>query len=145
MRCFTAIRNLTQSYNAHDGRGPAVFRREKRTAVLKASFSARKFFKKTFRLFRSTLQRSTHGRRYSSTCGVPFPLETKPVTNLAERASLKIATAHSLVIRGSLYALTMTLLPWRVASRTRSSGVTRIGPATAAGSRRACDVTQFWQ
>jgi hypothetical protein len=40
---------------------------------------------------------------------VPFPLETKPVTNLAARASLKTTRAHSLVISGSLYVLTMTL------------------------------------
>jgi hypothetical protein len=76
---------------------------------------------------------------------VPFPLETKPVTNPAARASLKTATAHSLVISGSLYVLTMILPPWRRASRTSSAGVTRIGPTTAAGSRRACEVTQFWQ
>jgi len=51
---------------------------------------------------------------------VPFPLETKPVTNPAARASLKTTTAHSLVISGSLYVLTMTLPPWRMASRTSS-------------------------
>ena len=43
------------------------------------------------------------------------------------------------------HVLTMTLPPWRMASRTSSAGVTRMGPATAAGSRRACEVTQFWQ
>jgi hypothetical protein len=48
-------------------------------------------------------------------------------------------------ISGSLYVLTMTLLLWRRASRTSSAGVMRIGPTAAAGSRRACEVTQFWQ
>ena len=32
---------------------------------------------------------------YSSTCGVPFPLETNPVIRPAARACLNIATAHS--------------------------------------------------
>jgi len=57
------------------------------------------------------LVKINHGRTYSRTCSVPFPLETKPVTNPAPRASLKTARAHSLVISGSLYVLTMTLLP----------------------------------
>ena len=42
------------------------------------------------------------GRMYSSTCGVPLPLETNPVSSPADFASLKTATAHSLVISGSL-------------------------------------------
>ena len=42
------------------------------------------------------------GPRYSSTCGVPLPFETNPVISPAALASLKMATAHSLVISGSL-------------------------------------------
>jgi hypothetical protein len=34
---------------------------------------------------------------------------------------------------------------WRRESRTSSADVTRIGPTAAAGSRRVCEVTQFWQ
>ena len=39
----------------------------------------------------------------------------------------------------------MTCAPNRFASRTIASGDASIGGATAAGSRSACDVTQFWQ
>src|SRR5712692_8128173 len=60
---------------------------------------------------------------YSRTCGVPLPLETKPVERPAARASLKTATAHSLVMRGSLYVLTTAFAPSLTASRTRVSGV----------------------
>jgi len=42
------------------------------------------------------------GAQYSRTCGVALPLETKPVMSPAAFASLKTATAHSLVISGSL-------------------------------------------
>ena len=43
---------------------------------------------------------------------MPLPLETKPVTSPAALASLKTATAHSLVISGSLYVLTRIFAPW---------------------------------
>src|SRR5688572_771814 len=85
------------------------------------------------------------GRRYSSTRGVPLPFETNPVTRPCARASLKIATAHSDVMSGSLYVDTTIFAPWRSASCTSDAGVVSCGGAIARGSRNACDVTQFWQ
>jgi hypothetical protein len=67
------------------------------------------------------------------------------VMSPADLASLKTATAHSLVISGSLYVLTRILAPWASASRTRRSGEAGSGGDTALESRNACEVTQFWQ
>src|SRR2546422_4298041 len=82
---------------------------------------------------------------YSRTSGVPFPFDTYDVFNPCARAILKISTAHSLVISGSLYVLVTMRAPCSSDRETNCSGVSRWGGAIALGSRTACDVTQFWQ
>jgi len=63
-------------------------------------------------------------------------------------ASLKIATAHSLVMSGSLYEETTTEAFVRRAASTICAGLMRRANPIAEsefGSRIACDVYQFWQ
>jgi hypothetical protein len=54
-------------------------------------------------------------------------------------------TAHSLVMSGSLYVEVTIRAPLRFAAATISSGVTGSAGAIEALSRRAWEVSQFWQ
>jgi hypothetical protein len=81
----------------------------------------------------------------SSASGVALPLETNPVTNPRVRASAKISAAHSAVMSGSLYELTISRASCRRPSSTSVSGVTSMAEVVAASSRSDCEVTQFWQ
>src|SRR5512133_3236508 len=97
---------------------------------------------------RSTLYALMYGRIYSITSSVLLPLDTYAHINPAALASLKMPTAHSLVISGSLYEDTTAEAPVRCASSTMPFGVMRRTlpmERSDAGSRSAWEVTQFWQ
>ena len=61
------------------------------------------------------------------------------------RAARNTATAHSAVMSGSLYVLTMLVAPWRSASLTSCSGEVTSKSSVERKSRNACELTQFWQ
>src|SRR3990172_7923385 len=84
----------------------------------------------------------------SSTSRVTLPLEmyTPFIPNLA--ASLNTATAHSDVINGSLYDDPTNFAPCLRPSSAICAAEILSGYApdiADARSRRACEVTQFWQ
>ena len=61
------------------------------------------------------------------------------------RATPNTSTAHSLVISGSLYVLHTIGAPSASARSTMCPALIGRTGESAAGSRSACDVTQFWQ
>src|SRR5256885_12222468 len=78
---------------------------------------------------------------YSRTSRVALPLEMYAVMKPRGRASLNTSTAHSEVIRGSLYEVATTEACWRWATSTSCRGVTSIGSDSAPGARSGWDVT----